>query len=192
MELKQALGFLAVALSFVNLSLYMRTIVAGKTKPHAFSWLLWAIVMGVVFLAQFVNQAGAGSWQTLISAGLCAVVAALAFRQGDQKATRSDWIALLLSLSAIPLWMAMKDPLLAIILLTAIDAAGFYPTFRKAYFAPFEENLFRPFRAAIVFTVAVLALEHYTLTTYLYPVSLIVIELLLGMMLLWRRASLRT
>ena len=187
MIVKEWLGMASVVLSVANLSLYIRTVFVGRTKPHAFSWLVWAITMGIIFFAQFLNSAGAGSWQTGEAAVFCAAIGILALFKGEKKITRTDWAALFSSLSAIPLWIITKDPLASVILLTVIDAVAFYPTFRKSYNAPFEEDMPWAFRGGAVFTLSTLALENYSLTTVFYPFVMIIIHTGLGIMLIIRR-----
>ena len=184
---KEFFGFLAVAFCLINLGLYSITILKGKTKPHAFSWLLWAVVMGTVCVAQFLNNAGAGSWQTGVSALMCLAIGILALFYGERKGTLTDWIAIGLAVSAIPIWLITKNAMLSVVLLTIIDGLGFYPTFRKGYVLPHEENVWRPFRATLSFAAAFLAIEHYSFTTALYPASMILIEFCLGVMLVARR-----
>lgn len=44
-----ALALIAVALAFVSYSFYIRDIFAGRTKPHAFTWGIWAVLAGFIF-----------------------------------------------------------------------------------------------------------------------------------------------
>jgi hypothetical protein len=189
MSVKEWLGVLAVLQGFVNITLYTRTILAGKTRPHAFSWLLWAIIMAVVFVAQYTDKAGPGAWQTGISTVLCAWVGILSIFRGEKNITRSDWVAFLGTLLAIPLWIATKDPLASVIMLTVMDAVGYYPTLRKSWHAPYQENLYRPFRASAMWLTSICAIEHYSVVTVLYPSMMIAMELVLGAMLIARRRA---
>jgi hypothetical protein len=75
--------------------------------------------------------------------------------------------------------------------LTLIDGLGFYPTFRKSFYAPFEENVSWTFRATAVFVFSVLATKNYSWTTVLYPGVMIMVHTALGVMLLWRRRVMR-
>ncbi len=187
MDIKHILGLTAALLSIINISLYIRTVVQGKTRPHAFSWLLWTAVMVIVAAAQVAGNGGAGSWQTAVSGGMCFIVGILALFRGERKGTRSDWVSIALAFLAIPLWLVTHNPLSAVILLTIMDGMGFYPTFRKSYHAPFQESVSWTFRATASYAVAVLALEHYSLTTLLYPLMMIMLHAGLGVMLIWRR-----
>ena len=44
MELKIILGVLAALMAAGSAFLYLRDIFRGNTKPHIYTWLIWAIV----------------------------------------------------------------------------------------------------------------------------------------------------
>lgn len=70
---------------------------------------------------------------------------------------------------SIPLWYFTSDPLLSVIILTILDLLGFAPTIRKAYSRPFEEQLRFYVLMAIRNAIAIAALQHYSITTVLFP-----------------------
>lgn len=187
MDYKQWCGLAASCTSIISLSLYMRTIVAGKTRPHAFSWIIWGVLMAVTFVAQHTQHAGAGAWQTAVSSVMCGTVGVLSLFYGERYITRSDWVALVAALGTIPLWIVLKDPLLSVIILMIIDVIGYYPTFRKSYHAPYHENVWRPLRALVMITFSIAAMQNYNTVTMLYPIVFATMEIGLVAMLLWRR-----
>ena len=73
------------------------------------------------------------------------------------------------------------------IIISVIDALGFYPTFRKSYHKPWEEFLTHYSLASIKFLLSLFALEQFNLTTTLYPASLIFMNAAFLAMTLWRR-----
>ena len=54
-------------------------------------------------------------------------------------------------------------------ILTKVDVVGFGPTFRKAYGRPFEEHLTFFVLVATRNVISIMALEHYSITTILFP-----------------------
>lgn len=187
MESQDILGIIATLIAFISYIPYVWTIFTGKTKPHGFSWMVFALLMFIAFAAQLSDQAGSGAWVTGFSAAVCLLIAGLSLIKGTFKPTPSDWWAFGGSLAAIPIWMATENPVYAVILITIIDMMAFYPTFRKAYFFPHEELLFTYLLSGIKFVLAFIALENVTLTTALYPVSLIVMNWIFMAVVLWRR-----
>lgn len=186
----QSAGAVATAIALVGYVPYFRDLYRGTTKPHAFSWLIWALLTGIAFAGQVSDSAGPGAWVTGFTAVVCFIVFILALSLGEKRITRFDWICLWFSLAAIPLWMATKTPLWSVILITAIDAAGFLPTIRKAYVKPWEETAVTFLLSAVKFMVALVALENFSIITALYPLSLVVMNTGFFLMLLYRRQQL--
>jgi hypothetical protein len=105
--------------------------------------------------------------------------------------TCGDWIAFLVTLLVIPLWVATSDSLWSVLLVTGIDAVAYYPTFRKSYAKPDEELAFKYVLTVIRYLFSLLALEHYTIVTSVYQIVSIFMEMGIVALLLWRRAVLR-
>jgi hypothetical protein len=185
---KELLSAAAILLTFALFLPYIRAILLGKVRPHVFSWVIWALGTLTVFFAQLAGQAGLGAWPIGISGLMTSVVALLAYqKRADTRITRTDWAFFIAALSALPLWFFTTDPLWAVVILTAVDILGFGPTLRHAYHHPHDESV-------LFFSLSVLrnglvigALEHYSLTTALFPAAVGVACLLLVGMLVYRR-----
>lgn len=162
---------------------YFRDIFANKTKPHAFSWLVWAALTGIAFFAQLSDHAGPGAWVTATTAAISVVIFLLAIKKGEKNITLSDKLNLLGAAVALGLWFITSNPLLSVILITVVDFLGFVPTIRKSYRKPHEETLIHYVLAGLKFVLAIAALETYTLTTWLYPASLVAANLFFVVML---------
>jgi hypothetical protein len=170
--IKEALSAAAIVLTFAMFVPYIRSIRRGLTKPHVFSWLIWALGTFVVSLAQLAGSGGVGAWPIGVSGLITAYIAILAYRnQCDIAITRSDWVFLAVALAAVPIWFLTSDPLWAVVILTGLDLAGFGPTFRSAYSRPYDERIGFYSWAAVRNLLAILALEHYSLTTVLFPAA---------------------
>ena len=188
MALKDVFGLLSVVLSVVSYVPYARSIFVANTKPHAFTWLVWGAVMAIAFVAQLYDKAGAGSWATGLSAAFCLGIGVVAVFRGEKHITIGDWIALLVTLIAIPLWVVTSDPLWSVLLVTGIDAVAYYPTFRKSYAKPDEELASKYILTVIRHLFSLLALERFTIVTSVYQLVSIVMESAVVIMLLWRRS----
>jgi hypothetical protein len=188
---KPVLGALAIALTFIGTVPYVYSTLRGTTRPHVFSWVAWALTTTVVFFAQLQGQGGIGAWPTGVSALLTGCIAVLAWlKRGDVAISRSDGFFFAASLSSLPLWYLTADPLWAIVILTTVDVLGFAPTVRKAYHAPRSEPPVFYAIFALRNLTAILALEHHSLTTVLFPAVLGLVCLFILGLLLWRRAVL--
>jgi len=189
--MRTVLSIIAVILAFIGYAPYFRDIFRGKTRPHAFTWLVWALLTTIAFFAQLSGGGGAGSWVTGATAVISAAVTALAFRRGRQDIVPVDWLFLAGCLLALGLWALTKGPLVSVVLVTLIDALAFVPTFRKSYVNPESETTVTYVFSALKFAIAIAALDVKSLTTVLYPASLVLTNGLFVAMVLWRRARLR-
>jgi hypothetical protein len=187
MPSKEILGLVSIAVSIAGYSNYFWSILKKRTRPHIFSWLVWSILMGIVFFAQLTGKGGAGAWVTGASAVMCFVITLAAIKHGEKSITRSDWLAFAGALVAIPIWHVTHDPLAAVILATVIDGLAYYPTFRKSYLRPFEENFQTYCLDILKWLVAFGAMENYSAVTLIYPLFLVTSNALLVAMILIRR-----
>ncbi|OGJ58049.1 hypothetical protein A2881_02770 [Candidatus Peribacteria bacterium RIFCSPHIGHO2_01_FULL_55_13] len=170
---KELLGGIGVGLTLIGYAFYFHDIFFGRTKPHAFSWFLWALLAAIGFAAQVTGQAGPGAWAIGLDAVVCSIMFVLALFKGEKGYVLSDWIALFATLAAILLWRITGTPVLSVILIVIIDAFAFYPTVRKSVQKPYEEAASLYALCSLKFVFVLLALEHYSLITALYPFCLI-------------------
>lgn len=180
-------GLLSTGMIFISRIYYLKSIFAGITRPHAFSWLIWGSISSIGFAAQVVEGAGAGSWARGFAAATCFLLAVLGYYKGDRAYTRADWITLAVAFTAIPLWMITKTPVWSVILVCFIDTLGYLPTVRKSWHKPTEESAagYGLFTLGAMFSL--LALENYTISTWLYPVVLVISNASMAVYLLVRR-----
>ena len=170
--IKEFLSAIAIALTFIAFIPYIRSILQGKTKPHAFSWIIWAAVTFIVFLAQLADKGGAGAWPIGVSGIITLYVAILAYlKKSDHMITKTDWLFFILAMTSLPFWYFTSNPLWAVVILTTVDLLGFAPTFRKAYHYPYEEQLTFFVLISSRNLIAIVALENYSLTTILFPAA---------------------
>ena len=78
--LKELLSAAGIVLTFVIFVPYIQSIQQGRTKPHVFSWFIWALGTVVVFLAQLAAGGGPGAWPIGTSGLVTAYIAILAYR----------------------------------------------------------------------------------------------------------------
>ena len=188
--LKLFFSGVAIALTFVAFVPYIRSILTGATKPHVFSWVIWGTTTVIVFFAQLEAKGGIGAWPIGVSGAVTTFIAALALvKHSDISITRTDWLFFLAALASLPFWYFTSDPLWAVLVLTTVDLLGFGPTIRKAYDFPHKENILFFFLFMARNACALLALEHYSLATVMFPLSVGSACLLLIVMVNYRRRA---
>lgn len=187
--MKELFGIASVIVSFVAVAPYIWGIYKRTNKPHMFSWIIWGFVSAVVGYIQVIEDGGAGSWLLIFNTVFSIGIAISAYWLGTKDIKRIDWIVLFAALFSIPLWVFTKNPLWSVILVVSIDAMGYIPTIRKSWLKPYDEAALMWAMSIVVFTLSFLALENYTLTTYLYPITFAIINFFFVAYLLVRRRN---
>lgn len=185
--MKLSLTILAIVLAIAGYTPYFRDIFKGKTRPHAFTWFIWALLTAIAFFAQLSAGGSFGSWVTGATALISIAITVLALRRGRQDIAKIDWVFLGGCLAALGLWALTKSPTASVVLITLIDALAFAPTFRKSFVRPYSETLITYAVSALKFAIALAALGSFSVATVLYPTSLVVTNGLFVAMVLWRR-----
>ncbi|MCX6728111.1 MAG: hypothetical protein NTX11_04870 [Candidatus Saccharibacteria bacterium] len=188
--MKEFLAVIAVVIGIIGYIPYFRTIFSGKTKPHAFTWLVWGVLTAIAFFGQLVGKGGAGAWVTGFTALISFIVFGFALVKGKRDFPKADWLCLAGCTIAMVLWTVTSDPLAAIILVTIIDMLAFIPTFRKSYFMPESEPAFTYALSGLKFLISLFALQEFSTVTVLYPASLVITNALFVAMLYVRRQTL--
>lgn len=186
-DYKTVLGLVAVCMTIAAHIPYLLTTLKGSNKPHVFTWVIWTFLTWIAFAGQVAGGAGAGAWVTGVTGAICVVITAATLRRGEKDITASDWIMFLCGLTAIPAWLITNDPVWSIVIVTGIDCSAFYPTFRKSWLRPHEENSFMYGFNIPRHMVALSALGHISLTTALYPAALLAMNVIMYVMLRSRR-----
>ena len=186
--MKIALSYIAIALSFIGYIPYIIHIFKGKTKPHAFSWLIWGVLTIIVFIIQLQNSGGMASWVAGTTGIISLFIFFISIKKGEKSIKPFDWLSLILAFVIIFFWIFAKNPLLSVILVSCIDVIGFLPTFRKSYLKPFEETLSTQVISTIKHGLTIFALSELSLVTSFYPIVLFISTLAFSIMLLIRRS----
>lgn len=181
-------GLLSVAAMLAARATYFTSIWRGKTRPHAFSWFIWGVISSIGFAAQFAEGAGAGSWARGFGAVTCFMLVGISLFRGERNITRADWMTLCVALLAIPLWVLTKTPVWSVVLVCLIDTVGYLPTVRKSWTKPQSESALSYSIGSLGAFLTLLAIENYTVSTWLYPAVLVVSNGAMALFLLGRRA----
>jgi len=189
--MKELIGLITVGLSFAGAIPYYIDIFRGRTKPHLYTYIVWATVTAVAFLGQYAAGGGPGSWTTGMMAILTGGVLFLCPKYGTDDITFFDTLCLVGAIATFGVWLITKDPLLSVVLATAIDCLAFVPTIRKTYRAPGSETLSSYVVNLFRHALSIRALAVYSLATYLYPLALLVMNVILVSVIVTRRKAIK-
>lgn len=169
LETKTLLTIVALLFALLAYINYFRDIFRGKTKPHAFTWLIWCTMSTVAFFSQVSDGGGVGTWVLAVTAVVDFAIFVLAIYKGRTDITNTDWFCLMGAFLGVALFTFNENPPMSLIIISAVDIIGFVPTVRKSLTRPYEETLVTFGFASLKYLFAIMALENYTFTTVYYP-----------------------
>ena len=182
-------AFLAIVVSVIRYGTYLWSIYKKETKPHVFSWFNWGLVTGIGAYAQFQLDGGPSAWVLTVVASTCLFIAFVALFVGEKKITRSDWVAFIGALLAVPVWLLTDNPLFALFVVIVIDILSYYPTIRKSWNDPWGEPPVSYFWAGLRYFLALFAVPDPQFSTLLYPLFLMASDWGVALFLIVRRKS---
>lgn len=189
---KGIFGALALFLVFVDYIPYVASILKGKTKPHLYSWIIWATLGILAFAMQASSGLNPGLWATAASAAFGVfIIGHCLLKSKNQSATLSDKVCLAVALLAIPVWLLEKNAVIAMSLVSGIGLLAAWPTLRKSIKAPKEEALFPWTISAVWPVISLFAVSEFTLVTQIYFTGQILANWSIFLTLLWGRISWR-
>ncbi len=189
--MKEIIGIIAVIFTFVGYIPYIMDTIKGKTKPHIYSWFIWAFITFIIFALQISGKGGAGAFTTLAAALLCLTIFILGLKNGHKDITKFDTIAFVIALVATGIWIFAKQPVISNILIITINTLANLPTIRKSWSKPYSETLFTWEMGAVRNFLGLLALTSYSPLTWLYPVTNFFINIVVSSILIIRRQQIK-
>ncbi|SRR6266498_300560 len=182
------LGALSVAISILAYSTYLwRTVEKKGIAPHPFSWLLWGCVTTVAALAQYAKGAGPGSWVTAFTAIVCFIIGTLTLLKHRWLFSRFDWFSLGAGVIVVLFYIVEKNPTASAVLATTADVLGYNSTIKKGWINPYSDSAISFALNSVKFIPALFALNTYSIATWLYPATLVLVNGGVAVMLVARR-----
>lgn len=191
MNYQTVLVIVSVSIGLYGFIPYFRSVLKLQTKPHVFTWLIWFITQGTGVIGMWVGGAGLGAIPLTIGLVLVFTIFCLSLKYGTTDITRSDVCALIVALIAIGIWVFLHNPLIAILLVSAIDIVGFIPTFRKSYNDPMSEPTLPWALFATANACSILALDTYNVLTVTYVATICFCDFVLASFLFIEKKRMR-
>ncbi len=165
---------------------YIRDIFRNTTKPHIYTWFIWAMLQAIVAAAMWSSGAGVAIASSLIGAVLCGFIFVLSFKYGTKNITRFDTLCLFGALIALIAYLLFRNPLLSVIAAALTDFIGTMPTVRKAYKEHQTETASTHILSGVSSAFALAAIANFTFTTSLYLFAVTILDTSCGI-LVWIR-----
>lgn len=170
---------------------YFRDILKGKTKPHAFTWLIWGSFSGIIGMIQLFENSGLGTIITLMSSICSLCIGITALLKGEIKFSKFDFTLLFGAFLGIVCWYFAENPLWTVLLISFVDFCGFLPTIFKSIRNPFQETLQTYILNGIKFLISILTLSKITLVSAFYPGFIIFTNTCFIVMVLYLRRKMK-
>lgn len=174
LNFKLIFSLVAVVLTVYGYFPYFRDIFRNKTKPHLYTWLIWAITQGTATAVIWNSGGNYAVFSLGVGTILVSLVFLLSLKYGTKNITRNDTVVLIFALLAIAVWWRLENPLLAVIIVSIIDGLGFIPTFRKSFEDPWSETLSFWLIMALIDVLIIVSVVEYNPMTIIYPATLLV------------------
>lgn len=155
---------------------YIISIRRGDTRPNLVTWGVWTTI-GLILLASY-QAIGATHTRWLLIAQVVSqfAITILAFKYSRGKWQRIDGICLAGAGVSLVLWWFSGNPLVALLINTAMDLLGAIPTINKIYRDPNSEDLSFWTISFLAAVLNLLAIENFSLSFTVFPVYLLILH----------------
>ncbi len=158
---------------------YMYDVFKKKTRPHMYTWLIWCLTQGIAVAGIWYGGGGVAAIAMTIGVFFVFTIFLTSIKFGTRNITRGDTAILIAAVAAIFVWWQLDNPLLAVLMVTAIDVLGYIPSWRKSINEPWSETLWSWTAFSVGNIFAILALTEYSLLTVTYVAAISVANMLL-------------
>lgn len=177
--------YLAIALSALGATGYIRDTLRGLTAPNRVTWALWGLEGLLAFGVESQQNVGLARWMTLALGAVPVLVLAASFRDRNAvwRLGAFDIVCGVISVAGIVFWALVHEATVALVAFIAADQVAALPTFRKSWLAPESETHWVFFLGSANCVITVLTLTAFTTAGVLYPGVIAVSDLLLALLI---------
>ncbi|MCX6751555.1 MAG: hypothetical protein NT161_02185 [Candidatus Nomurabacteria bacterium] len=189
-DIKAILGMIAGVIAFLAYVVYVVSIFRGKTKPNRATWWIWAFMGLVVGLSYYASGAENTIWVPFVEFIGPFSIALLSIKYGEGGLeNKTDLICLFGAVVSIILWIIFDNPVIALVTNLAVDSFAIIPTIKKSYLRPEGEDFWAWFGTGMADTLNMFAVERFTFAILVYPIYMLVSDLIIIFILLLRKKS---
>jgi len=189
MSLQTIFIIISSVLALISPIVYSVAIIKGKARPHRTTRFVLLIITSLTTASLFAQHNQVAIWLAAVSALQSVAIFILSLKRGMGGWSKSDIVCLVLALTGIVLWRITKNPVIALYFAVAAYFMGMIPAIIKTYRWPQTEvwTFFILDVFAAIFTL--LALKHWTITEYLYPLYIMLINFFMVILIITPRSK---
>ncbi len=189
MDYKLIFAIISTIIGTASFVPYFRDILRRKTKPHVYTWLIWALTQGTATFAIIHGGGGIGALEFVFGTTFVFIVFLFSLKYGSKNITKSDTFLLIVALIAILVWWQLNNPVLSVVMICVIDVLGYIPSYRKCYEEPWSETLITWISFVVGNMLALAALREYNILTMSYIVTISIANTALFILCIVRRRT---
>lgn len=120
---------------------YVIALLRGTVRPRLVSWIVWAVLAGIMAVSSFMEGQMASMALSLVGFVSCSAIVVLGWRRHSLRMSRLDVGCLAGAALGILSLIIFQNPVQALIVAVAVDAVAYIPTLVHAWTHPDEESL---------------------------------------------------
>lgn len=187
-DTKQLLGIIAGIIALLAYVVYVVSILRGKSKPNRATWWIWAFMGLVLALSYKFSGADNTVWVPYMEFFGPLTIAILSIKYGEGGLSdKTDLFCLFGAIASVVLWIVFDNPVVALVTNLAIDSFAIIPTIKKSYLRPEGEDFWAWFGTGVADSLNMFAVEKFTFAILLYPIYMLVSDLIIIFILLLRK-----
>lgn len=187
--MRNLLAVIAGIISFLSVVPYIRDILKGKTHPNIVSWFTWTVITAIATAAAFSAHEYRSGILTLAGTLATGTVVILGLKFGVRKYTTFDAVCQSLALAGLIWWQLTNDANFAIALGLITDFSAALPTFRHSWMKPTEETWQAFAISSFAAAITLISLTSFNLISLGFPVYLMLANLALSVIIIYRRGN---
>lgn len=180
-------GCISALLSICSFLPYIRDTLAGRTRPHRASWLIWSVLSSIALASQVFEGATISLWFAGIQVTGTVIIFALSIRRGyGGYCSLGDGCVMGLAGGGLALWALTDTAAYALAITISVSLLGGVVTAIKAYRHPESETLATWVTCCLASWFAILSVGEANWVLIAYPAYLftlngaIVLAVMLG------------
>jgi len=169
---------------------YIKDTLTWKTKPNRVSWWIWATAPLIWSAWMYFSQWLTWNILPVFMAGFIPFlifISSFVNKKSYWELKKLDYICLVLAILGLILWWITNNPLLAIIFSILADFFASLPLIIKSYKFPETETIFPFFTWLIANLSAFLVIKNWLPEEYLFPVYLVLIDIVIILAYYWKK-----
>ena len=178
-EIQVYIGYAAGILGLIPFWFLIISMRKDITKPNLAGWILYTVAMIMIVASSIALSAWQALWLAVAYIFGQSLVIVISFKTGYFAFSKFDYACLFLSFLSLALWIYTNDAMYALILNVLVDALGTLAIAKKLYKHPGTEDTKAWSLSLAVATLNVFAIAALDLSNALYPIYLVVANMLI-------------